>query len=47
MIFKKTTVIERDDLLFANVILNDELDLAMYRYKNKRQNNCEPRRFLS
>ena len=33
MILKKITVNEKDDLLFGDAILNNEPDLAIFRYK--------------
>ena len=35
MILKSITVIEHDDLFFGEAILNDEPDLAMFRYKKE------------
>ena len=35
VILKSTTVIEHDDLYFDENICCDELDMAMFRYKNK------------
>ena len=37
MILKSITVIEHDDLLFGEAILNDEPDLAMFRYIKKKR----------
>ena len=35
MILKSITVIEHDDFVFGEAILNDEPDLAMFRYKKE------------
>ena len=35
MILKSITVIEHDDFFFGEAILNDEPDLAMFRYKKE------------
>lgn len=43
MILKRIIVIEYDNLFFNDAILNEEPDLAMFRYKNKKQEICEPR----
>ena len=46
MILKSITVIEHD-YFFGKAIFNDEPNLAMFRYKNKKQKNCEQREFRS
>ena len=37
MISKSIAVIEHDDLFIGDAIFNDELDLAMFRYKNENE----------
>ena len=38
MISKSIAVIEHNDLFFGDLIFNDKLDLAMFRYKNEIKN---------